>query len=76
MIARLDLSGIVARDEDDRHVIPVESEGLLEFETSEVRKIHVKDQAPGAGLDQWVSQELLCGPECLRLANQRIRSAF
>ena len=59
------LPNIVARDEDDRYVTPVKSEGLLEFETSEVR-IDVKDHATRAGRDRWVSQELLCGRECLR----------
>lgn len=41
--------GIVARDEDDRHLIPVESEGPLEFETSEVRKIYVKERGGDGG---------------------------
>ena len=76
-IARsVDLPGVVARDEDDRHVKAVESEALLELETSEVRKVDVKDHATRAGLDRWVSQELLCRRECLRLPTSGLDQQF
>jgi hypothetical protein len=32
----------VTRDEDDRHVNPVDGNALLQFETIDVRKSHVK----------------------------------
>src|SRR5580704_6180592 len=66
----------VARDEDNRHVKPIDSDALLQIETIEVRKSNVKYQAT-RNKDSWASEEFFCGRECLRLpaceANQRFQ---
>ncbi len=56
----------VTRDEDDRHVNPIDSDALLQIETIEVRKSNVKDQA-ARSQDSWARQEFLSGRERLRL---------
>src|ERR1700737_3059459 len=56
----------VTRDEDDRHVNPIDSDALLQIETTEVWKSNVKYQA-ARSQDSWASEEFLCGRECLRL---------
>ena len=56
----------VARDEDDRHVSPIDGDALLQVETVEARKRNVKHQA-ARNKGSWAGEEFLCGRECLRL---------
>src|SRR3954469_14392998 len=56
----------VARDEDDGHVNPVQSDALLQFQTIKVGKSQVEYQAT-RGSDAGTVQKILRGCECLRL---------
>lgn len=56
----------VTRDEDDGHVGALDGNALLQFETGDVRKDQVENQAARGG-DSWTAQELLGGREYLRL---------
>src|ERR1700682_4561446 len=56
----------VTRDEDDRHVNPIDRDASLKIETIEVGKSNVKYQA-ARRKDSRASEEFLCGRECLRL---------
>src|SRR5258708_5322747 len=50
------------RNEDDRHVRPVDCDALLQIEAVETRKSNVENQT-ARDMDSWARQEVLCGLE-------------